>query len=135
MDKLKFFVNAVDTMNRRIALGLMWLTLVIAALLTLTAIARYVFHRPFTWSLDATMFISGGFLLLTGAYCLLVKSHVNMDILRSRLSLRAGAALDVFTSIFIFAPQKCYFNIVAVPPDTFLQQWMHFVRQNRRSWT
>jgi len=97
------FVHTVDFINRNIGLSLMWMVLVVALLLTIQSFARYVFQHPLIWSFELTMFICGGFFFLVGGYCLYTGSHVNMDILRNRLSLRKGAILDSITALFLIA--------------------------------
>ena len=65
-------------------------------------IARYVFHRPTLWASDLAQMFLGAYIILGGAFTLLHKGHVNMDILYIRLTPRKRAVVDLFTSILLF---------------------------------
>ena len=65
-------------------------------------IARYVFHRPTLWASDLAQMFLGAYIILGGAFTLLHKGHVSMDILYIKLTPRKRAVVDLFTSILLF---------------------------------
>ena len=63
---------------------------------------RYVLNRPSMWAYETSMFIYGAYIVLAGAYTLLHKGHVNVDIIYGTLSPRKRAILDVLTAVLFF---------------------------------
>ncbi|WP_372657108.1 TRAP transporter small permease subunit [Hydrogenophaga sp.] len=64
--------------------------------------ARYLFNMPTIWVHEASFLLFGMQYMMAGAYGLLHGSHVRVDVLYTKLSLRRQAALSVFTSVFFF---------------------------------
>lgn len=69
---------------------------------TYEVVARYIFNTPTIWVHEASFLLFGMQYMMAGAYGLLHGSHVRVDVLYTKLSLRAQAAVDVFTSVFFF---------------------------------
>ena len=72
------------------------------AVVAFEVIARYVFHRPTLWASDLAQMFLGAYIILGGAFTLLHKGHVSMDILYIKLTPRKRAVVDLFTSILLF---------------------------------
>lgn len=64
--------------------------------------ARYLFNMPTIWVHESSFLLFGMQYMMAGAYGLLHGSHVRVDVLYTKLSLRRQAALSVFTSVFFF---------------------------------
>lgn len=64
--------------------------------------ARYLFNMPTIWVHEASFLLFGMQYMMAGAYGLLHGSHVRVDVLYIKLSLRHQAAVSVFTSVFFF---------------------------------
>jgi TRAP-type mannitol/chloroaromatic compound transport system permease small subunit len=81
------------------------LILVMVATLTYEVIMRYAFNAPTIWAHELNTMLFGGYYVMGGAFALYYGSHVNMDLLHRRLSVRTRAIVDVCTSVlfFIFA--------------------------------
>lgn len=77
-----------------------FLILLMIILICLETVLRYVFNSPTIWSGELTTMVFGAYIILGGAYTLLVGGHVNMDIIHSRLSPRAKAVIDIVTFVF-----------------------------------
>jgi len=54
-------------------------------------------------------FIFGGYIALGGAYTLLHRGHVNMDIIYNRFSSRRKAIIDVMTAAFFYLFSGVFF--------------------------
>jgi len=63
---------------------------------------RYVFNKPTIWGHELTMLLMAFYTIMGGGYALLTKSHVVMDLVHNRLSLRSRGILDATTSVFLF---------------------------------
>ena len=64
-------------------------------------VARYGFGRPTLWAHGYTQRIFGAYFVLIGAYTLIRRDHVRVDILLNTRSPRWNAALDVLNYGFL----------------------------------
>jgi len=74
----------------------------VVGVLTYEVITRYVFNSPTIWAQQLSLFLFGTIGMIGGAYVLLHKAHVNLDILYSRVSRRKQAILDLITAPLFF---------------------------------
>ena len=65
-------------------------------------VARYVFNSPSNWAHEAMFLMLGMQYLLCGAYAMLTKTHVRVDIFYANFSPRRKAVVDLITSVFFF---------------------------------
>ena len=65
-------------------------------------IGRYVFNSPTNWVHESMFLMFGAQYMLAGAYAYRDETHVRVDIVYSKLSLRGRAICDVITSVFFF---------------------------------
>jgi TRAP-type mannitol/chloroaromatic compound transport system permease small subunit len=73
------------------------LLFVLVGMVMFEVISRYVFNRPTIWGLEASTMVFGPFALISGAYALLHRGHVKMDIFYDRWSERTKAIIDACT--------------------------------------
>lgn len=64
--------------------------------------ARYLFNMPTIWVHESSFLLFGMQYMMSGAYGLLHGSHVRVDVIYTKLSAKAQAGVDVFTSVFFF---------------------------------
>ncbi len=64
-------------------------------------IARYGFGQPTIWAHGYTQRIFGAYFVLIGAYTLIQRDHVRVDILLNTRSPRVNAGLDLFNYAFL----------------------------------
>jgi TRAP-type mannitol/chloroaromatic compound transport system permease small subunit len=102
MQALKVFIRIVERLNTWIGVAVSVLLPAMAIALTYEVVARYLFRRPTIWAYDMAIFMFGYCGLLAGAYVLMEKAHVNVDIIYMRLSRRGKAAMDVITGLLFF---------------------------------
>ena len=103
MGILKRFVNAIDSINEWVGKVFPFLVLFMMIVVTYEVVARYVFNKPTQWAHELGMFMYGTACMLAGAYVLLYKAHVNLDLLYARVTRRRQAILDLITApVFFF---------------------------------
>ena len=100
---LRRITNTIDSISRWSGEIFMWLALVLILMFAVVVVARYVFHHPIVQIAESTMFVGGGFFVLSGAYTHFRRQHVNMDLVRRYLNLRTGAIVDSITALLFFA--------------------------------
>lgn len=91
----------VDAVNRVVGRFAMYLIFALIGVLLYSAICRYFFNMPISWSMEMGQFILAAYYLLGGGYSLQLDSHVRMDLLYSSWSPRTRAVTDAFTIFFL----------------------------------
>ena len=77
---------------------LIWAGIVV---LCYEVVARYGFGQPTIWAHGYTQRIFGAYFVLVGAYTLINRDHVRVDIFLNTRSPRANAGLDLFNYAFL----------------------------------
>ena len=96
------FERLLDWISDRSGLFVaLWSVMAVLAY-TYEVTARYLFNMPTIWVHESSFRLFGMQYMIAGAYGLLHGSHVRVDVLYTKLSLRKQAALSVFTSVFFF---------------------------------
>ncbi len=65
-------------------------------------LARYVFNAPTNWAHEGMFLMFGMQYLLAGGYAYREESHVRVDVLYEKRSVRTKAIIDLVTSVFFF---------------------------------
>ena len=99
LDKILSFIDKFNDNSGKI---FSFLVLPIALTLFFEVFMRYVLNMPTMWVHEMSNYFFGAFFVLGGAYGLLHKAHVNVEILHVRMPLRVRAAADIFTSMIFF---------------------------------
>ena len=66
-------------------------------------VVRYAFNAPTIWAHGISVRIFAAYAVLAGAYVLLHKGHIAMDLVYSRFPLRTKAIVDLITAPLFFA--------------------------------
>lgn len=97
------FERVVDWMSDRSGIFVaLWSVNAVFAY-TYEVLMRYAFNQPTIWVHESSYLLFGMQYALAGAYGLLHGSHVRVDVIYTKLSMRARSAVDVITSVFFFA--------------------------------
>lgn len=99
---MKRFLSIIDTISDWSGKLISLLLIPMIAVIVYDAVARYAFNSPTHWAYETVTFLFAGLGILGGAYVLLHKGHVSMDIIYTRLSPRKQAIMDLLTSFFFF---------------------------------
>ena len=90
-------VSRIDKVSRWSGYAMAVLLVVLVGMVMFEVISRYGFNRPTIWGLEASTMVFGPFALISGAYALLHRGHVKMDIFYERWSERTKAIVDSCT--------------------------------------
>jgi TRAP-type mannitol/chloroaromatic compound transport system permease small subunit len=100
------FVRTVDNIMERVGRIVSYLILVMVGIVMFEIIMRYGFNSPTFWVHDMSSWLQVTYVMLGGAFTLLHKKHVRVDIFYRRYSPRLKAAVDLTVSslcFFVFA--------------------------------
>ncbi len=78
-----------------------WLVYIGIFMLSFEVVSRYVFNAPTVWAHGYTQRFFGSYYVLVGAYAFIHDGHVRIDVLYSRFSEKARAALDCINCLFL----------------------------------
>jgi TRAP-type mannitol/chloroaromatic compound transport system permease small subunit len=141
-------LRMIDRLNIAIGRAVSFLIWVGIVVLCYEVVARYVFGQPTLWAHGYTQRIFGSYFVLVGAYTLIRKNHVRVDLLLNTGPPRWQAFLDLLNFSFLVlwgsvltyeafwffealacvsAKTKCAICAVAFLFIIFLQQICHSV--------
>lgn len=105
--KVVHFIGIAASLTAKVATGIAAAFLFMLMLLTCADVAlRYLFNKPILGSFELTEFMMAIIVGLALAYCALMKGHVRVDLVISRLPERAQAVMEGlanFCFLFLFA--------------------------------
>ncbi len=99
---LKSSLHIVDSISEWSGKLVSFLVAAMILAMTYEVILRYAFNAPTRWSYELTLFFFGSYCILGGAFTLLRREHVTMDVFYVRLSPRAAAITDLITAVLFF---------------------------------
>lgn len=102
MKAIRYFLRYTDWVNAKFGWFVAFLMLPTLIIMMWEIVMRYFFNAPSLWAYETSLFMYGSYIVLGGGYTLLVRGHVNVDILWGRLSLRGRSIVDVVTSALFF---------------------------------
>lgn len=93
-------LNTIDTLTEYSGRVAAYLIIPLTLIVVYEVVARYGFHAPTKWALSLSQFLFGAHFVLTGAYGILHKFHVRIDLFSNRLSGRTRIAYSLLLSCF-----------------------------------
>jgi TRAP-type mannitol/chloroaromatic compound transport system permease small subunit len=99
---IEYFLRYTDWVNARFGWFVAFLMAPMIFIMMWEIVMRYFFNRPSLWAYEISLFLYGSYIVLGGAYTLLARGHVNVDVVWGRLSPRGRALLDIITVAFVF---------------------------------
>jgi TRAP-type mannitol/chloroaromatic compound transport system permease small subunit len=94
---VKAFVRYVDAINRVVGRFAMYLIFVMMGVLLFSSISRGVFNVSHIWVVEMAQMTMAAYYILGGGYSVQLNSHVRMDLLYGRWSLKTRAIVDMVT--------------------------------------
>ncbi|HEY3146759.1 MAG TPA: TRAP transporter small permease subunit [Dongiaceae bacterium] len=95
-------IGFIDTLSRVIGEFIAYWAVLAVFAYYYEVIARFVFNSPTNWVHESMFLMFGMQYMLAGAYAYRDETHVRVDILYSRFSVRGRAICDLITSFFFF---------------------------------
>jgi len=99
MQVLRGFLRAVDGLSYWSGRAISYLVPVMILALVYEVVSRYFFNSPTLWAQDVSIFCFGYISLIGGAYVMREHSHINVDLVYSRMGTRTKAVCDVITGL------------------------------------
>lgn len=107
--------GAADAVNQRLASGVIWLALAMAATQFALVILRYVFGVSNIAVQESVIYMHAALFLLTAGYALKTDDHVRVDLFYREASPRARAIIDL-SGFYLFLGPICILAIWMAGP-------------------
>lgn len=101
---LRKVADAIDALNEWIGNKVAWLTLMMAVVMFLTVILRYVFDLGWIWMQESVVYMHGILFMVAAGFTLKHEQHVRIDIIYDRMSERRKAVINLLGIIFLLFP-------------------------------
>ena len=95
------YVKYVDAIAIKVGRATMYLIFAMIACLLLGSITRNILHMPLSWTVEMAQFMITAYYIAGGAYSMILREHVRMDLIYDHLSERTRAKVDVVTTFFL----------------------------------
>lgn len=105
-------INFLDWVGEKIGSLVSWLSVMLAIVIGLDVIIRYVFQFTNVWMVETEVYLFGMLFLLASGYTFKHEKHVRVDVFYSKLSKKGKAWVDLFGGICLLIPW-CYVVIVS----------------------
>lgn len=97
---IRSYVRIVDKLNHGVGLFTMYMIFFMMAVLLYSSFSK-TFMTPSLWTLEVAQFTMVAYYLLGGPYSLQMGSHVRMDLVYDRWSVKTKARVDSVTILFL----------------------------------
>jgi len=97
-------LDLIEKINAHAGLFAAWLVIPLNAVVVYEVVIRYVFNNPTDWVYDTAWMLFSAVFLLGGAFTMIEKRHVRIDIIYGALPKKAQLWCDMF-----------FFGVVLIP--------------------
>lgn len=95
---VRLYVRYVDAVNRTVGRFAMYMIFAMMGVLLYSSISRTFFDVPLIWVVEVAQMTMAAYYLLGGGYSMQLDSHVRMDLLYGRWSIKQRAFTDSITA-------------------------------------
>jgi len=127
---IRLYVRCVDTFNTLVGKFMMYVIFVMMGILLLAAVGRTVFDLSLVWTVESAQFTMAAYYIVGGAYALILKGHVRMDLLYGSWSRKTQARTDAVTdTLLIF-----YLVVMLIGAFSSIQYALEYDQASRSAW-
>ena len=95
------YVKCIDSISEKVGRFVMYWVFFMMFLLILSFVTRNIINYPLMWIIEMAQFTITAYYLLGGGYSMIMDDHLRMDLFYGKLSKKAKAKMDIFTSVFL----------------------------------
>ncbi|WP_034229541.1 TRAP transporter small permease subunit [Aquimarina pacifica] len=105
-------ISFLDWLGEKIGVVVSWTSVLLAVVISLDVVIRYVFEFTYVWMIELEIYLFGMLFLLSSGYTFKYEKHVRVDVFYTRLSDKRKAWIDLLGGVFLLIPW-CYVVIVS----------------------
>lgn len=103
-------IRFIDTVSEWTGALSAWMIIPLLIVVVLEVFQRHVLNNPTTWGYDTSWMLFAAQFLIGGAYTLLHKGHIRIDIVYNLLSERGKLIFDTLTYLIVFLIPMVFFT-------------------------
>lgn len=98
------FIKLIDQISEWVGKISAWIIIPLTLVVIYEVMLRHFFNAPTGWGYDTLWMLYSAQFMLGGAYTLLKRSHVRIDIIYNKLSFRGKVIFDIiiYSGVFLF---------------------------------
>ncbi len=127
---ITLYVRCVDAATRVVGKVAMYLIFVMTGVLLYSSITRTVFNLPLVWSVEFSQFTMSAYYLLGGAYAMLMRGHVRMDLFYDAWSSRKQGTIDAITDLCLIF----YLVVLLIGAGSSIEYAVQYDQAARSAW-
>lgn len=97
-------IRWIDKLSEWTGRAIAWAIVPLTFIVIFEVCLRYIFNRPTDWAYDTAWMLYSAFFLMGGAYTLLHRRHIRIDVLYQFLTPRSRAIFDSILFLLVFLP-------------------------------
>jgi TRAP-type mannitol/chloroaromatic compound transport system permease small subunit len=101
---LQKIATGIDAINDWIGNKIVWLSLIMALVMFVNVVLRYMFDVGWIWMQESVTYMHGVLFMVAGGFSLLHNQHVRIDIFYDKVSARKKAVIDLLGTFFLLFP-------------------------------
>ncbi|MBG6130886.1 TRAP-type mannitol/chloroaromatic compound transport system permease small subunit [Aquimarina sp. EL_43] len=105
-------INFLDRVGEKIGVLVSWVAALLAIVIGLDVIIRYIFKFTYVWMIEIEIYLFGMIFLLASGYTFKYEKHVRVDVFYTKLSRKGKAWVDLLGGALLLIPW-CYVVIVS----------------------
>ncbi|MEW7292548.1 TRAP transporter small permease subunit [Aquimarina sp. 2304DJ70-9] len=109
---MQHIINFLDWIGEKIGSLVSWVAVLLAIVIGLDVVIRYVFQFTYVWMIEIEIYLFGMMFLLASGYTFKYEKHVRVDIFYTKLSKKRKAWIDLLGGACLLIPW-CYVVIVS----------------------
>ena len=104
-------IRFLDRIGEKIGVLVSWTAVLLAVIIGVDVIIRYVFQFTYVWMIEIEIYLFGMLFLLASGYTFKYEKHVRVDVFYTKLSEKRKAWIDLLGGVCLLIPW-CYVVIV-----------------------
>ena len=108
---MKKIINLLNFISEKTGTIVSWIAVVLAVIIGVDVIIRYVFQFTFIWMIETEIYLFGMLFLLASGYTFAFDKHVRVDVFYTKFSEKRKAWIDLLGGALLLIPW-CYVVIV-----------------------
>ncbi|MBQ4820453.1 TRAP transporter small permease subunit [Aquimarina sp. MMG016] len=105
-------ISTLDWIGEKVGALVSWVAALLAVVIGLDVIIRYVFQFTYVWMIEIEIYLFGMMFLLASGYTFKYENHVRVDIFYTKLSKKGKAWVNLLGGTCLLIPW-CYVVIVS----------------------
>jgi TRAP-type mannitol/chloroaromatic compound transport system permease small subunit len=101
---MRTYLRVIDTVNEWMGQAAKYLLVVLVAVVFMDIVARYVFSIGLVWAYETAQMMGASINVLGWGYVRLHRSHIRIDVIYNKFSVKARVIIDIVFTIVLFFP-------------------------------